>query len=202
MKKILQVSAVAALAVLLIACGGKSPDDMRSFSTLMGMIEDGRQKQLAGDVESAEEAFDAAEAFSTEHQHDKVPLTVEDPIPFVADEGMEIGEWDFQTQEMMFSATLKANQDIKADDLEKLENSIALVGMCGDEPLVAIQVSLWQPDDEKETDSSSGASIVQGKTVHMNAVFTVSTTKIDHFVLVGPDDERFLNAQDKQQRTM
>ena len=219
MKKstVIAVLAVMASALMIVACNGNTSSVSSSNSIplkeFLDLLKESKETSVLGPegLDRMLQMQSKVNAFKEKYEDASIPLATSAIVPFNSENGLTIGESELMQNKQSFTARLIAKETIKIEDLEAIQDRLAVVGMNGETPVVAIQVEFWRgeivSDDEvdavgDEDEEDEEENVTEGSFVNMDIVLELDdyVFDIDHFRLVTTGDEEFKNAPHQQRR--
>lgn len=213
-KKCITALAVVLAAIMIVACKGNTSTVSSSSSIplkdFLGLLKESKETNINGPegMDRWMQMESKINTFKEKYEDASIPLTTSAIVPFNSENGLIIGESELMQNKQTFTARLIAKETIKLEDLEPIQDRLAVVGMKGETPVVAIQVELWfgeiVSDDEIDVvgEEDEVDNVTEGSFVNMDIVLELEdyVFDIDHFVLVTTGDEEFKNAPYQQRR--
>lgn len=216
-KKYVAALAVMVSALMIVACKGNTSSVSSSnripLNEFLGLLKESKETSVLGPegLNRMLQMQSKVNAFKEKYEDASIPLTTSEMIPFNSENGLTIGESELMQNKQSFRARLIAKETIKIEDLGAIQDRLAVVGMKGGTPVVAIQVTFWLgeivSDDEidvvgEEDEENYEENVTEGSFVNMDIVLELEdyVFDIDHFVLVTTGDEEFKNAPYQQRR--
>lgn len=213
-KKYVTALTVMVSALMIVACNGNTSSISSSNSIplkeFFGLLKESKETSVLGPegLDRMLQMQSKVNTFKEKYEDASIPLTTSAIVPFNSENGLTIGESELMQNKQTFTARLIAKETIKLEDLEPIQDRLAVVGMKGETPVVAIQVELWRgeivSDDEIDVvgEEDEEENVTEESFVNMDIVLELEdyVFDIDHFVLVTTGDEEFKNAPYQQRR--
>lgn len=213
-KKCITALAVVLAAIMIVACKGNTSTVSSSSSIplkdFLGLLKESKETNINGPegMDRWMQMESKINTFKEKYEDASIPLTTSAIVPFNSENGLTIGESELMQNKQAFTARLIAKETIKTQDLEAIQDRLAVVGMNAETPIVAIQVELWRgeivSDDEIDVvgEEDEEENVTEESFVNMDIVLELDDYifDIDHFVLVTTGDEEFKNAPYQQRR--
>jgi len=213
-KKCITALTAMVAAFMIVACKGNTSSISSSNSIplkeFLGLLKESKETSVLGPdgMDRWMQMEAKVNTFKEKYEDASIPLTTSAIVPFNSENGLTIGESELMQNKQAFTARLIAKETIKTQDLEAIQDRLAVVGMNAETPIVAIQVELWRgeivSDDEIDVvgEEDEVDIVTEGSFVNMDIVLELEdyVFDIDHFVLVTTGDEEFKNAPYQQRR--
>ena len=213
-KKCITALTAMVAAFMIVACKGNTSSISSSNSIplkeFLGLLKESKETSVLGPdgMDRWMQMESKINTFKEKYEDAFIPLTTSAIVPFNSENGLTIGESELMQNKQAFTARLIAKETIKTQDLEAIQDRLAVVGMNGETPIVAIQVELWRreivSDDEIDVvgEEDEEENVTEESFVNMDIVLELEdyVFDIDHFVLVTTGDEEFKNAPYQQRR--
>ena len=213
-KKCITALTAMVAAFMIVACKGNTSSISSSNSIplkeFLGLLKESKETSVLGPdgMDRWMQMEAKVNTFKEKYEDAFIPLTTSAIVPFNSENGLTIGESELMQNKQTFTARLIAKETIKLEDLEPIQDRLAVVGMNGETPIVAIQVELWRgeivSDDEIDVvgEEDEEENVTEESFVNMDIVLELEdyVFDIDHFVLVTTGDEEFKNAPYQQRR--
>ena len=213
-KKCITALTAMVAAFMIVACKGNTSSISSSNSIplkeFLGLLKESKETSVLGPdgMDRWMQMESKINTFKEKYEDASIPLTTSAIVPFNSENGLTIGESELMQNKQAFTARLIAKETIKTQDLEAIQDRLAVVGMNGETPIVAIQVELWRgeivSDDEIDVvgEEDEEENVTEESFVNMDIVLELEdyVFDIDHFVLVTTGDEEFKNAPYQQRR--
>ncbi len=213
-KKYVTALTVMVSALMIVACNGTTSSVSSSSSIplkdFLGLLKESKETNINGPegMDRWMQMESKINTFKEKYEDASIPLTTSAIVPFNSENGLTIGESELMQNKQAFTARLIAKETIKTQDLEAIQDRLAVVGMNAETPIVAIQVELWRgeivSDDEIDVvgEEDEEENVTEESFVNMDIVLELDDYifDIDHFVLVTTGDEEFKKAPHQQRR--
>lgn len=216
-KKCITALTAMVAAFMIVACKGNTSSISSSNSIplkeFLGLLKESKETSVLGPdgMDRWMQMEAKVNTFKEKYEDASIPLTTSAIVPFNSENGLTIGESELMQNKQAFTARLIAKETIKFEDLEAIQERMAVVGMKGETPVVAVQIEFWLgeivSDDEVDVvDYEDGQdeedNVTEGSFVNMDMVLELDDYifDIDHFRLVTTGDEEFKNAPYQQRR--